>query len=166
MTAEHIEEKRCTDLKLTRDFARPRETSVHQAGDLGDGTEASSLQLGKIQGVFQIPLQLLAIEQQIDMVLNQLCHRVALGCQQLKAVVVHRHRDRASLETGQSRRPEEANAFVHEPAFEGVGEEVCSLPGSAGFDQQLISPGKAPTPTVKKVFPLPVSTLIYGNNYY
>ena len=137
MAAEHIEQQRCTDLKLTGAFARSRESPVHQACDLGDGAEASPLQLGKIQCVLQIPLQLLAIEQQIDVVFQQLRHGVALRCQQLKAVVVHRHRDRAPLQTGEPRRPEEADALMHEPPFKGVGKQMCAFPGATGLNQQL-----------------------------
>ena len=95
------------------------------------------MQLGKIQCVLQIPLQLLPIEQQIDVVLQQLRHGVALWCQQLKAVVVHRHRDRASLQTGESRRPEEADALMHEPSFKGVGKQVRAFAGATGLNQQL-----------------------------
>ena len=61
------------------------------------------------------------------MELDQFIEGVALGGEELKAVVVDRDRDRAGPVARQAPGPEEADALMDKPPFKGKDEQVTAF---------------------------------------
>ena len=143
MLVEYIEQQGRTDLQLAAGFVLTRHALGDQAAHLGDGAEAPPAELREVHRLLQIPFQILHGQQFIAVELQQLLEGVALGGQQLKAVVVHRHGDRAGPVPRQAPGPEEPDALMHKPPFEGEHEQVAALAAAAELQQDFVVAGQA-----------------------
>ena len=143
MAVEHIEEQGRADLQLAAALALAWIAVVHQTRHLGDGAEAAATELRQVDRHRQILQQVFACQQRLAVLLEQLGEWVAAGGQQLEAVIVDRHRDRAPLVARETPGPEEADALMHEASLKGVGVEVTALAAAADLHQQLAGPGDA-----------------------
>ena len=135
---QHIEQQRGADLQLAASLVLAWHALGHQTTHLGDGPETPAAEFREVHGLFQVGFELAEVEQIVAVELQQFIKGVALGGQQLKAVVVDRHGDGAGAMTGQAPGPEEAEALVHEAPFQGEGEQMAALAAAAHFHQQLV----------------------------
>ena len=114
-----------------------------QSAHLGNGPEAAPAELREVQRLLEIGFEVLEIHQVVAVEIEQVLKGIGLRRQQFKAVVVHRHGDRAGSVSGQAPGPEEADPLVHKSPFEGIHKQVAAFAAFAQLHQQLIAAGQA-----------------------